>query len=84
MISIVNYIELSWYVDAILTLVIKYHPNRPDEFELSSSKYKRVQVTVSDRAAFIITRDSEVIMFSPCVFVCVCLSMFVTMFVRTI
>ena len=36
----------------------------------------------------IITRDSEVIMFSPCVFVClfVCvwLSMFVTMFVRTI
>ena len=36
----------------------------------------------------IITRDSEVIMFSPCVFVClfvfVCVSMFVTMFVRTI
>ena len=35
-----------------------------------------------------ITRDSEVIMFSPCVFVClfVCvwLSMFVTMFVQTI
>ena len=37
-------------------------------------------------AAIFITRDSEVIMFSPCVFVClfVCvwLSMFVTMFVR--
>ena len=40
---------------------------------------------------FIITRDSEVIMFSPGVFVCLCrvcvcgcLSMFVTMFVRTI
>ena len=35
---------------------------------------------------FFITRDSEVIMFSPCMFVCVCvfLSMFVTMFVRTI
>ena len=32
----------------------------------------------------IITRDSEGIMFSPCVFVCVCVSMFVTMFVRTI
>ena len=36
----------------------------------------------------IITRDSEVIMFSPrvfvCVCVCVCLSMSVTMFVRTI
>ena len=35
-----------------------------------------------------ITRDSEVIVFSPCVFVClfvcVCVSMFVTMFVRTI
>ena len=35
-----------------------------------------------------ITRDSEVIMFSPCVFVCLCvcvwLSMFVTMFVQTI
>ena len=33
-----------------------------------------------------ITRDSEVIMFSPCLFVClfVCVSMFVTMFVRTI
>ena len=33
---------------------------------------------------FIITCDSEVIMFSPCVFVCLCVSMFVTMFVRTI
>ena len=33
---------------------------------------------------FFITRDSEVIMFSPCVFVCLCVSMFVTMFVRTI
>ena len=32
----------------------------------------------------IITRDSDVIMCSPCVFVCVWLSMFVTMFVRTI
>ena len=32
----------------------------------------------------VITRDSDVIIFSPCVFVCVCLSMFVTMFVRTI
>ena len=30
------------------------------------------------------TRDSQVILFSPCVFVCVWLSMFVTMFVRTI
>ena len=28
--------------------------------------------------------DLFIIMFSPCVFVCVCLSMFVTMFVRTI
>ena len=39
-------------------------------------------------AEMFITRDSEVIIFSPCVFVCVCvcvfLSMFVTMFVRTI
>ena len=34
----------------------------------------------------VITRVSEVVMFSPCVFVClcVCVSMFVTMFVRTI
>ena len=31
-----------------------------------------------------ITRDSQVILFSPCGFVCVWLSMFVTMFVRTI
>ena len=42
---------------------------------------------IQQRQVFI-TRDSEVIMFSPCVFVCLCvcvwLSMFVTMFVRTI
>ena len=38
------------------------------------------------REIMFITRDSEVIMFSHCVFVClcVCVSMFVTMFVRTI
>ena len=46
----------------------------------------------SKNIAYFITRESEVIMLSPCVlvclfvclFVCVCVSMFVTMFVRTI
>ena len=42
------------------------------------------EVIMFSPCVFVITRDSEVIMFSPCVFVCVWVSMFVTMFVRTI
>ena len=52
--------------------------------KLNDDIFARCLVTM--RNVVIITRDSEVIMFSPCVFVCLCvwLSMFVTMFVRTI
>ena len=40
--------------------------------------------TCTHRCVIFITRVSEVIMFSPCVFVCLCVSMFVMMFVGTI
>ena len=48
--------------------------------------YPEAMAKAGRSSQIFVTRDSEVIMFSPCVFVCVCvcLSMFVTMFVRTI
>ena len=55
-----------------------------DSVKSSTEIYAAYMAFLNGISGLIITRDSEVIMFSPCVFVCVWLSMFVMMFVQTI
>ena len=45
---------------------------------------QRASIDTTNGCAVIITHGSEMIMFSPCVFVCLWLCVFITMFVRTI
>ena len=60
-----------------------YRETRPPSWENGTWQVPS-QLSHSVQVALIITRVSEVIMFSPCVFVCLWLCVFITMFVRTI
>ena len=90
--------ELIWYWADCMTLPFDHTHNLDlgveiwrSESEIALSQEWDGRLTWNEKdvshpfmTMIFITRDSEGIMFSPCVFVCVCVSMFVTMFVRTI